>query len=332
MNNDRYGTAPGSLVQQLEVLWRRQCDEWEMLQKGRASLHAAMTRTFEVDGSHVVAQCNPARVRSAAAKVDAESLAVRPCFLCPENRPVEQRCVPYAGLWKVLCNPVPIFDPHFTIALAEHEPQLIRPSIGAMLDLARDLESRYTVFYNGPSSGASAPDHLHLQASPAGGTPFENELAVVVCAERGHNGQWWVDWVRRRDHVRIGVTGPGRRPAVVIMGDGQDDVLLAVREVLATLNAIHPAQPEPMLNLFATYADDHWLVWLFPRQAHRPSCYGQGPDRYLISPGAVDLAGMLIAPRREDFERLDAATIRAIYEEVSLSPDKFADLRDQLSR
>lgn len=331
MNRDRYGTVPGSLVQQLDVLWRRQCDEWEMLDTGREHLSTAITRTFEVDGSHVTAQCNPARIGSSAAKVDAKSLADRPCFLCDVNRPVEQRFVAYAERWKILCNPAPIFDPHFTIVSSVHEPQLVRTSLGPMLDLARDLDGRYTIFYNGPKSGASAPDHLHLQASPVGGTPFENELAAAVCAERGNNGQRWLEWVRRGP-VRIGVTGLGRRPAVVVMGENREAILVVVREVLAALDAIRQVQPEPMLNLFATFADEHWLVWLFPRQAHRPNCYGHEPGGYLISPGAVDLAGLLITPRREDFERLDADTIRMIYADVSLNPDDFARLRSQLGK
>jgi hypothetical protein len=115
------------------------------------------------------------------------------------------------------------------------------------------------------------------------------------------------------------------------MGSDRQAILAVVQEVLHALQAIQPAQPEPMLNLLATFTDQRWLVWLYPRQAHRPSCYGQEPDRYLISPGAVDLAGLLITPRRADFERLDATTIRSIYSEVLLSPDKFAQLRQRLA-
>jgi hypothetical protein len=116
------------------------------------------------------------------------------------------------------------------------------------------------------------------------------------------------------------------------MGEQREAILVVVREVLAVLDAIRPVQPEPMLNLFTTFADEHWLVWLFPRQAHRPSCYGHESGRYLISPGAVDLGGLLITPRPEDFERLDADTIRVIYTEVSLGPNDFARLREQLGK
>jgi len=330
MANGRCLTVQGPLVQQIELLWRWQCDEWEMLRTGRANLHAALTRSFEVDGSRVVAQCNAARVRSAAAKVDAESVAARPCFLCDPNLPDGQRAVAYQDGWRILCNPAPIFEPHFTIVRTAHEPQLLELCIDVLLDLARDLDSRCTVFYNGPLSGASAPDHAHLQASPAGATPFENELAFELCVDRANNGHKWIEWFRR-GAVRVGLTHPDRRPTVIAMGSDRQAILAVVQEVMDALRAIHPAQPEPMLNLFATFIDERWLVWLYPRQAHRPSCYGHEPDRYLISPGAVDLAGLLITPRRADFERLDAPTIRAIYSEVLLGPDEFAQLRQRLT-
>ncbi|HSW46951.1 MAG TPA: DUF4922 domain-containing protein, partial [Phycisphaerae bacterium] len=292
MNNDRCLTVQGPLAQQIDLLWRWQSDEWAMLQAGRAGLQAALTRTFDVDGSRVIAQCNPARMISASACVDTAALAARPCFLCDENRPAEQRAVAYRGGWKILCNPAPIFDPHFTVVPARHEPQLLMSCLGVLLDLARDLEGRYTVFYNGPKAGASAPDHAHLQASPAGATPFENELAAELCSDRNQNGHQWIKWLRRQG-VRIGVTRPGRRAAVICMSPDSEALQAAVREVLAALGSVQPAKPEPMLNLYTTFTDERWLLWLHPRRAHRPSCYGFRPDQFLISPGAVDLAGLL---------------------------------------
>ena len=111
MTNGRCLTVQGPLVQQIELLWRRQCDEWDMLRTGRADLQAALTRSFVVDGSRVIAQCNWARVRSATARVDAASVAARPCFLCEPNLPDRQRAVAYQDGWRILCNPAPIFEP-----------------------------------------------------------------------------------------------------------------------------------------------------------------------------------------------------------------------------
>ncbi len=322
--------APGALNQQALHLWRRQCVEWPQLNAGLAALKQSLTRTFDVGGSRVMTQWNPARVVSTSAKVDAASLAARPCFLCSANRPPQQRGLVYRQGWLILCNPAPIFDPHFTIVSTAHEPQLIGPHLATMLSLARDLHGHYTVFYNGPLCGASAPDHMHFQAAPAGGTPFEAELAAQLCADRNQNGQRWIEWIRR-DTVRLGVTRPSRRPVVLVVGAEAEAMARCLHEVVDALGAVHPVEPEPMLNLFVTWAEDRWLAWVYPRRAHRPTLYGHGPDEYLISPGAVDLAGLLITPRQTDFERIEAATIERVYEQVLLSPGKFAQIRDRLA-
>jgi len=329
MGENRCLALHGSLTQQVRVLWRRQCSQWPMLRDGLASLQSARTRCFEVCGSQVVAQCNPARVRSAAAKVDPEALRARPCFLCEANLPPEQRAVEYARDWLILCNPMPIFDPHFVVATRRHEPQRLRSSVGALLSLARELEGGFTVFYNGPLCGASAPDHLHLQVSPAGAMPFENELAARLCAEHHSTNHRSIEWLWSGD-VHLGLSRFGCRPVVVMMGTEVPPLTAAVDRALDAIAAIHPAEPEPMVNLFATFNDQRWLVWFFPRRAHRPSCYGQGPSDFLISPGAADLGGVLIVPRREDFERIDAATIQTIYEEILFTSEQWAALRRRL--
>lgn len=322
-------TNPGELAYQLTALWQRQAETWPMLAEGLAALREARTRTFQVNGRRVMAQCNPVRIRSSGAKVDPASVAGRPCFLCAENRPVAQTCLPYRDRWLILCNPAPLFEPHYTVASVDHEPQRVGPAIEGLLSLARDLDGRYTVFYNGPSSGASAPDHLHLQASRAGALPFETELAAQLAAGDPTTGQRWLEWVRH-EPVRLAVTRPSRPPALVLMGDSKDAVAAAIREVVIDLGQVRPAEPEPMINLFATYTEDRWIAWMFPRRAHRPSCYGTGPDDYLISPGAADLAGIVVTPRVEDFDRLTDQTIQTIFHEVLLSRGDFGQLKDLL--
>jgi ATP adenylyltransferase/5',5'''-P-1,P-4-tetraphosphate phosphorylase II len=277
-----------------------------------------------------VAQCNPVREASASARVDAASLAARPCFLCQVNLPAEQERLAYRNDWLILCNPAPIFEPHFTISATTHTPQLLARSLEAMLGLARDLEGAYTVFYNGGRCGASAPDHLHLQATPAGVMPFETELAAQLCSSPHASTDHWLEWVATGP-VHIGLSRPRRRPVVVFVGASQAEILAAVARVLEVIGEIHPDDPEPMVNAFATWAEGRWIVWLFPRKAHRPACYGTGPQDFLVSPGAVDLAGVLITPRGADFDRLTQEVIGAIYSEVLLSPGQFARLRDRLA-
>lgn len=318
--------AGGSLRERIEALWRQQSAGWPMLAGGLAALRQARTRTLTVGGSAVLAQCNPARMVSTGAKIDPAAIAARPCFLCTANRPREQLAVPYGEKWLVLCNPAPIFDPHFVIALAAHEPQRIAPTIGPMLDLARELEGDYTVFYNGPRAGASAPDHLHVQAARARVMPFERELLDAI-----ETGADWIEWLRPAP-AHLGLTKPGRRPTVVLMDDQPGRIIAALAETLAHVAAVCPAEPEPMLNLFSVYRRGRWVVYLFPRAAHRPSFYGTGEGQWLISPGAVDLAGILITPRPSDFERLDEAIVQALFDQVLPGPGPFARLRTLLHR
>lgn len=311
-------------------LWHRQPADWPLLADGLAAYREAARRSWPVGDAMVTAQCNQARLTSASARIDLEWLTRRPCLLCPDQRPSQQKAIEYRQDWLILCNPAPLFDPHFTIISRSHQPQRLTPALGTMLDLAHDLDGTYTVFYNGPSCGASLPDHLHLQAAPIGALPCERELASRMCGNDGNPARRWIDWVRY-EPVRVGLTPPSYRPAVILFGDDHAALGERVEAVLALLSEIQPAEPEPMVNLLVTYTEDRWIVWLFPRQAHRPNCYGSGPDQFLISPGSVDLAGLLIVPRPADFERLNPAIIRAIYEQVLFSPEKYALLRERLA-
>ena len=330
MKPDPALTSPDALLHQVTRLWEQQAANWSPLAEGIAALRQAQTRSFQVGGSRIVAQCNPARMKSASAKVDPASLAERSCFLCPDHLPEGQHVITYRGNWLILCNPAPIFEPHFTIATTAHEPQRVRPAIDTMLDLTRDLDGAYTVFYNGPGAGASAPDHLHLQATRAGAMPFETELAGQLGGGDRLSGGRWIEWAGGGP-VRIGTTRASRRPAVVLVSESRESLARGIEGVIGVVGEVHPAMPEPIIDLFVTWAENRWIAWLFPRAAHRPATYGTDPDDYLISPGAVDLAGVIIAPRPADFDRLHASTIQSILNEVLLSPGAFARLRDRLA-
>lgn len=332
MTSERFPTPARmtELARHMQQLWHRQPADWPLLADGLAALRQATRHSWPVGDALVSAQCNPARMASASARIDPEWLARRPCVLCPDRLPSEQKAIEYRRDWLILCNPAPLFDPHFTVISRDHQPQRLAAALGTMLDLTRDLDGAYTVFYNGPSCGASLPDHLHLQTAPIGALPCERELASRICGNDGSPARRWMDWVRN-EPVRVGLTPQSYRPAVILFGDDRDAIGQGVESVLALLDEIHPAEPEPMVNLFVTYTEDRWIVWLFPRQAHRPSRYGSGPDQFLISPGSVDLAGLLIVPRKADFDRLTPAVIREIFEQVLLAPEKYARLRELLA-
>jgi len=330
MTFDRSFIGPGSLSALVPALWRQQVDDWPRLREALTGLHRSRTKTFRFGDSTVVAQYNPGREVSTSARIDPASLAARRCFLCMDNLPKSQCAIVYRKDWLILCNPAPIFEPHFTINSMAHRPQTVQAAAPVMFDLSRDLNGNYTIFYNGPSSGASAPDHLHLQAAPVSILPHEKELVRHLCCGRTADRPGWIDWVCSGP-VRMGISRPGQRPTVILLGRSRSDLLSALESVLEMLNEIRPAHPEPMLNLFVAYADECWTVWMYPRAAHRPSFYGFGADEFLISPGAVDVAGLLIVPRGSDFERLDEHVIARIYEEVLLSPGDLLRLRFQLS-
>ena len=160
-------------------LLQQQKGAWELLRNGYNTLQTVRTKAFDFDGFHVKVQFNPGRMISTTAKVDAQSIRERRCFLCVENLPPAQRGIACDGEYLVLCNPFPIFPEHFTIAFLRHTPQRIRGSFGAFLDLTRQLGSRDLVFYNGPKCGASAPDHLHFQAGDKSFLPMDTEYAAM---------------------------------------------------------------------------------------------------------------------------------------------------------
>ena len=299
-----------------------------MLAEGLAAMRQARRRSFQVDGQQVIVQCNPARAKSATAKLDPASLAARPCFLCRDSLPKSQCAIVYRKDWLILCNPAPLVEPHFTISSIMHQPQRLSAAARAMLELARDLNGAYTVFYNGPASGASAPDDLHLVAGQVASVPYERQMDRRLLCGRDPLVESWYRW--SVGDVRVGVSLPGRRPCVLMLSRSKQALLARLNGLLSALGAIHPATPEPMLNLFVNYADECWTVWLFPRAAHRPSVYGHEPGRFLISPGAIDVAGILITPRVEDIEAIDEGLIRSIYSEVLLGEEAMAKLREAL--
>ncbi len=305
------------LTGQLQSLWDAQRNEWPMMTKGVDCLANSEVREVAFGGLRCRLQFNPGRAVSASAKVDAKSIAARPCFLCEKNRPAEQRGVDAGGGYVFLCNPMPIFNPHFTVPTLEHQPQRIDTCLPKMLELAERLSGQFTVFYNGPRCGASAPDHLHLQAIPLGATPFEEQLIADV--------DGFINWSVTGD-VSVGLTADPEPPAIVIVGGDRSTMLARVEEVIAKLAEHFPTDPEPMLNALALHTDGLFRVVLFPRASHRPTNFGTDDGQILVSPGLVDMLGLLITPRREDFDKLTGEAVAKIYQEVSRDRQRLIEM------
>lgn len=290
---------------------------WARLYQGYASLGSVMDREIACDGFIVKLQWNPQRHVSTSAKVDEKSIRERKCFLCLENLPEEQKGILYNDEFLVLCNPAPIFRTHYTISHVKHIPQSIEPAINSMLDLAKDLSPALSVFYNGPKCGASAPDHLHFQASPRNAIPVE--LDAVDARRR--------TMLRKSPSIAVlGMKHYGRS-LVVIESTDQIDLTDFLKNIFSLWKKVAGTSEEPMMNLICTYREMVWRVILFLRSKHRPEIYFQeGDSRVLISPAAVDMGGLVITPVERDFHRVDREMIETILSEVSFPGEQVDEI------
>lgn len=304
-----------------EELLKRQKESWPDLSAGYAALDAVHIREIRGDGWRVNIQFNPRRIVSSGASVDPETIRRRRCFLCPENLPPEQQAIGYRDDYLVLCNPMPIFPGHLTIAHRRHLPQSLPENMSTFLRLARDFGPRTTLFYNGPCAGASAPDHLHFQAAPAGRMPVEQQIL---------DPRKWTK-VRRRAGVTISAASGLGRGALVIEGRDEEAVAGRVGEVIAALGRLAPSGGEPLLNFLGRETGEGWRLILFPRRKHRPEAYfREGGAGLLISPGAVDMGGIIITPRERDFLALTPDLVSGIYREVAFADAAVEALLDAL--
>jgi len=294
----------------LQRFFNRQIETWEATRERYAALNHVQTRELVLGSFSMQVQWNPARMVSTGAKMDARTLAQRPCFLCEQNRPKEQCKKALGQQYELLVNPFPILPHHFTIPSLKHQPQRIRENYGQIHRLLADYPE-LMVFYNGPHCGASAPDHLHFQAGTSGILPLQKawkrlsgSLSTIVSLNENEDISLIDDY-----------------PATALLirsrsSYGDEQLFRRLYE------ALPPADPEPMMNIVAWRQGDDFLTVVFPRAKHRPDCYyREGSAQYLISPGALDMAGLIITPRQEDFGRLTPEVLQAVLHEMSLRGD-----------
>lgn len=281
---------------------------WHLLANGYASLKQIRQREVACSGFNVTLQFNPGRMTSTAARVDAESIKQRSCFLCVENLPADQEGLLYSGDFVILCNPAPIFDKHFTISHLSHRPQTLEPFLKQFLTLARDMSPMFSVFYNGPRCGASAPDHMHFQACPAGLIPVEREARESDRREK----------IAGSKNSEIFILKHYGREVIVLEGVDPGEMGEVLVRLLRSMQSASGTTEEPMVNILCSFSGSQWRLIVFPRRKHRPEAFFRTDEsRILVSPAAVDMGGLIITPSEKDFGRLDAKTIEGIFSEVS---------------
>lgn len=284
------------------------------------ALKGVKVKELDVDGMKVKVQFNPARIVSSSAKVDAKSLKERKCFLCGANRPDVQRGIEWGAddRYIVLINPFPIFPRHLTIPDQSHVDQLVYDRIEDMMDLAAQLDE-YTVFYNGPKCGASAPDHMHFQA---GNSDFLTIGQALETAEMKEIASAPGAALYLVDSLPVNVF-------VIDASNHRSGAELFKR--LYKAMPIKEDETEPMMNLlcYATPAGERLVV--IPRKRHRPSFYGtEGEGCMLLSPASVDMGGVFITPLEKDFERMDADLIRTIFAELCLDKEDISAIAEKI--
>ena len=258
-------------------------------------------------------QFNPARIVSTGAKIDKHTLGERPCFLCERNRPKEQMTKQIDDHFQLLVNPFPILPVHFTIPATKHQPQSIYRHYGEMHRLL-SLHSELMVFYNGPKCGASAPDHLHFQAGTSGVLPLQTNWQRL--------SRNLTDVISLTDEEKISVLRDFLVPAFVIISKSED----SDEELFHRLYRSMPMrgdESEPMMNIIAWRKGDEFISVVIPREKHRPDAYfAEGEAQMMVSPGALDMAGLIITPREEDFSKINLDKATALLRECGISAEK----------
>ena len=314
-------------------LYDEQLPMWKEAQERYEKLANVVTAEMETNGCKLVAQYNPARIVSTGAKVDAESIKQRPCFLCEVNRPAEQISSPLLKKYYLLLNPNPILPKHFTIPLRHHRKQQIFDYYEDMMEITSQLKEMF-VFYNGPKCGASAPDHMHFQAGSRGVVPLERDWNKLY--KPNLSRIWPISEEEYLEAVKMDMVADSTGvfslrnylcPGIVIITRTPHANKVLFEKVYRSL-PINEDEYEPMMNIMAwsqsNAADGYERIVsvILPRTKHRPDCYfKEGKEQVMVSPGSLDMGGMIITPRKEDFDQMNAELAKSIIQECGMSLD-----------
>lgn len=316
---------------QIDKFVKDQLSVWPLAAENYRSLKKAGSKVLSIGGLPVTVQLNPCRRISSEASLDKESINRRPCFLCPENRPAEQTNIEFEGRkgrrYRVTLNPYPIFPSHLVISSFEHTPQSIWHRYQDLLDFVRE-NNEYLGFYNGPESGASAPDHMHFQACPLGLTPLQNRVDELLAAGDDNT----LDYLTNVKEARLFHLNEYARGVFVLCGaTAKSTAKLFYR--LLDCAPVPDGSSEPKMNIIAWCHEGEYRTAVIFRERHRPHNYSSsGADHLAMSPGCADLAGVYVTTREEDFGKLDAGLLSQVVREVAASEETEKEIIWRLTR
>ena len=332
----------------------QQLSTWSLAASNFEALGHVHVREIPVNGLMIRLQFNPARMISSAAKLTKEDIARRRCFLCEENRPDVQENIPFKAPggheYHILVNPYPIFPDHLVIAKTTHKEQAIAGRYSDMLALAHELEG-YTIFYNGPHCGASAPDHHHFQAAPRRLMPLEIDVenqrrtagnlsaGDVTAGTEEFSGEVQED--RKKGYLRPLLTGTDSAiyhygnfstGIFVIASKSKDQAVFMFEKLLSSAD-IPEGDAEPRINLYTWWTGEEYVSTVYFRRCHRSHHYfSDGPDHLTMSPGCADMAGVFIVPVGEEYQRVTSAQLSEMISEVTIPEEEENRIIERLTR
>lgn len=310
-----------SLSKRAIALVNHQRFNWDLAGINYHSLRNVQTKTFHFGHFRLECQHNPERIKSTGAQTESVLQEPGKCFLCETNRPVEQAGIIFDNDYTILCNPYPIFPSHLTIASNNHIPQRIAGNLNNYLRLIRSMDE-FVVFYNGPGCGASAPHHLHFQAGIRDILPIEEELPVLI--------KEYSEEILSDNNIEIRSCEKFLRHFVHFSSADQRSMIFHLERAIG-LAAKQGQEDEPLLNLLGWFQQGKWEIILFLRSKLRPDeYYSEEESRLMVSPASVEMGGLVVLPREDDFNRISEAQLESVFRQVSIQDDDFLIFKNKL--
>jgi len=306
-----------TISEKVDELIDLQLKEWQLAAKNYDDLKSVKLKTLIFHTLAVKVQFNSARIISSSANIDKQVIEKRACFLCEKNRPTQQREIAFGNSFSILLNPFPIFEKHLTIAHKNHVPQLLVPYFVDMLNIAQNLPN-FTIFYNGATSGASAPDHFHFQAGNKFAMPLDSTIDNILVT---------FGKLQRNSSGTIHKVDDGLRKFFVFRSQNISTMVIFFEEFFKITAAIIPFEEEPQLNVHASFSNGIYTVLLFLRNKHRPwQYYETGEKNIMLSPASVDVGGLLVMPLEKDFHKITQADVYDIFQQIFLPEEIFEQI------